>query len=265
MMLMKIRFGTDFSTRAGATWRLLFVLALFPWLRKYRFPQIPPLPNELDLPRGISETDLMEEGHVEEGSRRESDDLSCDGKVDPDQSNKGVEKGIVTVEDKVLTTDLITDGEKEDPFAVFLSWFQFGPRNSQSGPQAQPAISRSSTVCIVQDDVSDVAVEGFHAGQRSRNSGVDKGTRQTANVRFADDAMMQRERSALNFSNTNEVSRLSGRRPRQSLADMSAGVGGIQDRDVLIQMENESLKKQVVHLQEQVQALIARQQEKKNK
>lgn len=49
MYLMKVRYGDDFSTRAGAMWRVLFVLAMFPWLRKYRFPPSPKVPDELDF------------------------------------------------------------------------------------------------------------------------------------------------------------------------------------------------------------------------
>eukprot|EP00547_Thalassionema_nitzschioides_P007157 CAMPEP_0194219644 /NCGR_PEP_ID=MMETSP0156-20130528/26442_1 /TAXON_ID=33649 /ORGANISM="Thalassionema nitzschioides, Strain L26-B" /LENGTH=1198 /DNA_ID=CAMNT_0038949395 /DNA_START=72 /DNA_END=3668 /DNA_ORIENTATION=- len=36
MYMMKLRYGSKFSTTAGATWRLLFVTALMPWLRKHR-------------------------------------------------------------------------------------------------------------------------------------------------------------------------------------------------------------------------------------
>ena len=34
--MMKLKHGDNFARKAGSIWRLLFVFALFPWLRKYR-------------------------------------------------------------------------------------------------------------------------------------------------------------------------------------------------------------------------------------
>lgn len=39
MYMMKLRHGRNFGNRAGSTWRLLFVTALMPWLRKYRISE----------------------------------------------------------------------------------------------------------------------------------------------------------------------------------------------------------------------------------
>jgi len=36
MYLMKLKHGDKFGKRSSSTWRLLFVFALMPWLRKYR-------------------------------------------------------------------------------------------------------------------------------------------------------------------------------------------------------------------------------------
>lgn len=36
MYMLKLRYDDDFGTRAGSYWRLLFVYALLPWMRKYR-------------------------------------------------------------------------------------------------------------------------------------------------------------------------------------------------------------------------------------
>ena len=33
---MKLRYGDEFGRSSGSTWRLLFVFALMPWLRRYR-------------------------------------------------------------------------------------------------------------------------------------------------------------------------------------------------------------------------------------
>jgi len=40
MYMMKLRHGNRFGSQAGSTWRLLFVFALMPWLRKYRIQDI---------------------------------------------------------------------------------------------------------------------------------------------------------------------------------------------------------------------------------
>ena len=36
MYMYKIKYGDRFAKKSGSIWRLLFVFALMPWLRKYR-------------------------------------------------------------------------------------------------------------------------------------------------------------------------------------------------------------------------------------
>jgi hypothetical protein len=46
MYMMKLRHGDDFARTSGSVWRLLFVFALMPWLRKYRILARPDLQGD---------------------------------------------------------------------------------------------------------------------------------------------------------------------------------------------------------------------------
>lgn len=46
MYMMKLRHGDGFAKTSGSVWRLLFVFALMPWLRKYRVLARPELQDE---------------------------------------------------------------------------------------------------------------------------------------------------------------------------------------------------------------------------
>jgi len=48
MYMMKLRFGERFARTSGSIWRLLFVFALMPWLRRYRIFARPELEDEND-------------------------------------------------------------------------------------------------------------------------------------------------------------------------------------------------------------------------
>ena len=39
LYMMKLRYGDKFGSRAGSAWRLIFVMALMPWLRRYRLDE----------------------------------------------------------------------------------------------------------------------------------------------------------------------------------------------------------------------------------
>ena len=37
--MLKLRHGEEFGTRSGSAWRLIMVMALMPWLRRYRLDE----------------------------------------------------------------------------------------------------------------------------------------------------------------------------------------------------------------------------------
>jgi len=61
MYLMKLRYGEHFGSRAGSTWRLIFVYALMPWLHKYRV--LTKSANKVHIEE--NETIIGEESHNE--------------------------------------------------------------------------------------------------------------------------------------------------------------------------------------------------------
>jgi len=48
MYLMKLKHGKKFATTSGSCWRLLFVFALMPWLRKYRVMTRPSMVSDYE-------------------------------------------------------------------------------------------------------------------------------------------------------------------------------------------------------------------------
>lgn len=64
MYMMKMRYGNDFGRRSGSCWRVLFVLCLMPWMRKYRLRSISSM-EELDLEIQQAQSDLKEENEKE--------------------------------------------------------------------------------------------------------------------------------------------------------------------------------------------------------
>jgi hypothetical protein len=63
---MKLKHGKNFVKKTGSTWRLLFVFALFPWLRQYRIlgdeevTDIEEQHNEEDYHDGDSSSSMMD-------------------------------------------------------------------------------------------------------------------------------------------------------------------------------------------------------------
>lgn len=40
LYMLKLCYGDDFANQAGSTWRLLLVMSLMPWLRRYRINEL---------------------------------------------------------------------------------------------------------------------------------------------------------------------------------------------------------------------------------
>jgi hypothetical protein len=87
LYLLKLHNGKDFGTRAGALWRLLFVLALMPWLRNYRVRPDLSSPEEEDGagPTRRRRRSIFDDNKEEEGGggerRRSILDNYADGTV----------------------------------------------------------------------------------------------------------------------------------------------------------------------------------------
>lgn len=59
MYMLKLRYGDGFGRRSGSCWRVLFVLCLMPWMRKYRLRSISAM-EDLDSDIKQVESDLAD-------------------------------------------------------------------------------------------------------------------------------------------------------------------------------------------------------------
>lgn len=71
MYLMKLRHGDGFGRRSGSCWRVLFVLCLMPWMRKYRLRSISSIEG-LDQEIQQIEADLSNEESTDAPEQQET-------------------------------------------------------------------------------------------------------------------------------------------------------------------------------------------------
>ena len=72
---MRIKHGQDFSSAAGAKWRLLFTLSLFPWLARYRKKRVDGGDGDSDDDElmALSSMNTPKQGRIERLKRRIAD------------------------------------------------------------------------------------------------------------------------------------------------------------------------------------------------
>ena len=74
MYLMKLRYGDKFASNAGCAWRQLLVLAIFPWMSKYRLFKDERQTSAEDEADEIEEEEELDDDPLE-GARKMKDNV----------------------------------------------------------------------------------------------------------------------------------------------------------------------------------------------
>ena len=128
MYMLKLRHGDNFSTRAGSAWRLIFCMALMPWLRRFRFDEsdgaeirISPEQQAIDGIRLKSTRSLSFHHITSDVGHFHSGELTGNSKKDDDTADQGRKKktkegmGIAREEKSLINFRDENDGEEISP------------------------------------------------------------------------------------------------------------------------------------------------------
>lgn len=116
LCMIKLNAGDKFGTRAGASWRLLFVLITMPWLRKYRVGR-----NVVDMDEQIAQMqeDLEEVSDIWERNEKilEIQDLRSakalnDASKESSDENTALRNRVAFLEEKIRSLEKSEDVSK---------------------------------------------------------------------------------------------------------------------------------------------------------
>jgi hypothetical protein len=226
MYLLKVRYGKEFASTAGSVWRVIFVVALFPWLRKYRFPQYPNITEEFGM---------LESGEMLEPATMESDE-----KILTEETST-----TCNVANYMNSTSLLAlDAIQEEKESLTVS----GSQKRKSLLTALPFLVLEPEETLPRTEKEAIVLKRRSLTQIQQNSIVKK-------------ALVRSCTSERHISSTVDLplpgSRRGELRKGVSLAEIkgtpsSKDMGG---REALLQFEVDSLRNQNRELQKQLRAL----------
>lgn len=170
MYMMKLRYGDDFGNRANSLWRVLFVLCLMPWMRKYR---LRPLPTIEDL------DDQIEEAQAELAAAAADDEGEDGGAIAPlpDRTlqRAATQRRLESMQNLKSLRTIGTGANREELLEKELTILR--ERNRQLLAQVKqlggnPAASRRNLMLSITNN-DNLAMAGAFPDRRSGNGATD--------------------------------------------------------------------------------------------